>query len=188
MKYSIFKTIFMSIILFYGCTASKQTTKSNPPKWINTLPSFNEDQTILKAVGSSENMGKEGRSWYMAELSARKQMAFIITSSFEAYKKTFKNHRVGEHVDHIFQEHHQKGDAHFTKMDLKKRWYDPNKDRYYVLVTVQFGSIGEELKKQIQSSENIPQEEKEEAIKAVTKRSQAAKKRLSEKLKNMKWE
>lgn len=177
--------LLLCISFFPGCSGAKKGIRN--PSWTKIAPSFNRDRTVLRAVGSSADMGQEGVSWRMAELSARKRMALVMSASVEAYERSFKNYSGGEMIQVIFKESHQKGYAEFTNMDTQKRWYNPETKRYYMLVTVRFGIVSEILKKKIKAKP-LPEKEQQQAIQAVMERSDAAKKRLSEKLKNMKWE
>jgi hypothetical protein len=66
------------------------------------------------------------------------------------------------------------------------RWHDDKTNRYYIKIRLNLNNAGKKINEEIMKE--LPPKTQQQAIKELTNRSKDAHKRLSEKLKNMKWQ
>lgn len=190
----IFK--FLLIILFFAmissCATNQKTIKK--PSWIKNTVKV--EGNYLIAIGHSDDFGN--RSWQMAEMDAHRKMAKAIEfyiAGFRQTYKTFIKNTEGEHAAsiRIIDKTHITSKAILSDLEIVKdsnkqelRWYDENTKQYYMKIRLNLSNAGKKINKEI--VKELPPKTQEQAIKELTNRSKDAHKRLSEKLKNMKWE
>lgn len=175
--------VLLSIFLLTSCMSSKKTEKR--PDWTKKATAEFVEKNILVAVGVSEDFGSEGRSWNMAELDARKKMARVVETFISSFQIK-EDHAINGNVyNNMYSMVEQTSSATLKDIQVKGKWKDNKKKIYYVQLEVNFSTITKEIEKKVE--EIVKPEDKEQAIEDLQKRSEDAKAKLQEKLKNMDW-
>ncbi len=190
----LFKILVIILLfsVFASCANTKKTVKK--PFWTKNIVKI--EGNYLIAVGHSDDFGN--RSWQMAEMDAHRKMAkaidFYIEGFRQSYKKFIKNTEGDKEVSiRIIDKTHITSKAVLADLEIVKdnnkhelRWHDENTNQYYIKIKLNLSNAGKKINKKI--VKELPPKTQEQAIKELTNRSRDAHKRLSAKLKNMKWE
>jgi len=182
-------SIFM--ILISSCATTKKTIKE--PDW--TKNKVKIEGNYLIAVGYSNDFGN--RSWQMAEMDAHRKMAKVINFYIEGYRQSYQKSLKNFDGDkdasiRIIDKTHITSKAILADLEIVKdenkhelMWENKATKEYYIKVRLNLNNANKKIENIIKKE--LPEKTQEESIEELKKRSKAAHKRLSEKLKNMNW-